>query len=320
MQLVLAPMQGLTELLFRRAYHRAYPEAFGFAISPFLPLTAGNIRDAGKKVDDVWPEVNADSMPVVPQILGRDPEGFVALSLRLNELGYSEVNWNIGCPMRRIAAKHRGSGILPHPEEVRAFLDQVVPQLPLALSVKMRLGYYDENEIDAIIPILNEYPICRVTVHPRIGKQMYGGQPRIEKFAEVYPNFRHPVAYNGDIVTVADYARIRTRFPDIDQIMIGRGALLNPLLPIQIRQSYPADFQSADMPSLSVLPTVQDFILSLVEDILALNISEQAKIRKIKEYWCLLSRPLPYAEEQTRRVLHAADLAEIRNLILLMTK
>ena len=317
--LILAPMQGLTELLFRRVFQRCYPGAFDYAVSPFLSITHGNLRDAGKKVDDVLPEFNTDSIPVVPQLLGHEVEGFVDLANRLNELGYSEVNWNMGCPMRRVAAKHRGSGILPYPNEVREILDSVVPRLKTTLSVKVRLGYLSPNEIDAIIPILNDYPLSSVTLHPRTGKQMYSGQVNIEKFAEVLPEIKHKVIYNGDICSVYDYQKIRTRFPQIKDVMIGRGALYNPLLPTMIRIEMPSDFAVGNVKT-KTMPSPQIFIKALVEDILDLEISNQAKIRKIKEYWCLLSKSIPGTEENKRKVLHASDLDAILRLITEMTK
>lgn len=318
--LILAPMQGLTELLFRRAFHRCYPYAFDYAVSPFLSITHGNLRGATVKVEDVMPEANAGLMPVVPQLLGHETEGFVELANRLNELGYSEVNWNMGCPMRRVAAKHRGSGILPYPDEVRSILDSVVPRLKTALSVKVRLGYLSPNEIDAIIPILNDYPLASVTVHPRTGKQMYSGQVNLQKFSEILPLIKHKVIYNGDVCTVFDYRRIRTHFPTVKDVMIGRGALYNPLLPALIRIECPDDFAQHAASSAASFPTAQQFIGVLVDNILQMNVSNQAKIRKIKEYWCLLSKSLPGTEERKRRLLHADDLDSILRLIDEMTK
>ena len=112
--LILAPMQGLTELMFRKVYHRCFPGALDYAISPFLSLTHGNLTEAWEKIDDVLPEPNRDSIPVIPQILGKEPVEFIDLANRLFDIGYTEINWNIGCPMRRVTAKHRGSGILPY--------------------------------------------------------------------------------------------------------------------------------------------------------------------------------------------------------------
>lgn len=311
--LILAPMQGLTELLFRKAYHSCFAGAFDYAISPFLSLTQGVIKDATKKMEDVLPESNMCSMPVVPQILGHEKDGFVDLSNRLFDLGYSEVNWNMGCPMRRVAAKHRGSGILPYPEEVSDILEYVIPRIKCNLSVKIRLGYRSSDEIDRIIPVLNAFPLKNVTVHPRIGKQMYGGVPDLEKFKRILPLINHKVIYNGDIFTTFDYKKIRELFPSVKDVMIGRGALYNPLLPMQIREQFASDYQQSPT-------TIQQFISQLMNDILAMSISDESKGRKMKEYWCLLSKALPGTEQQKRAVLHATDLEDIIRLILEIAK
>lgn len=318
--LSLAPMQGLTELLFRRVFTQCYPDAFDYAVSPFLSLTHGNLKDADKKIEDVLPELNRGSMSVIPQILGHETGEFVDLANRLSELGYDEVNWNMGCPMRRVAGKHRGSGILPYPDEVYAILSEVVPNIKCSLSVKIRLGYRNKDEIDIIIPILNDFPIKSVTIHPRIGKQMYSGIPDIEKFADILPKIKHPVIYNGDIFTVGDYIRIRTRFPQIKDVMIGRGALYNPLLPVMIKQKCPNDFVNGDSFVNVSFPSANIFVIELVDEIMKQNISDQAKTRKIKEYWCLLSKSLSGTEESKRKVLHADNLDEVRRLITDITK
>ncbi len=331
--LILAPMQGLTELLFRRAFERAFPGAFDYAVSPFISLTHGNLKDAEKKIDDVLPERNSGSMRVVPQILGREVGEFVDLANRLYDLGYEEVNWNIGCPMRRVAGKHRGSGILPYPEEVRAVLEGVVPAMRPRLSVKMRLGYRSAKEIDSIVPILNDYPLANVTIHPRIGKQMYSGTPDLTCFAEVLPMLKHKVIYNGDICSLGDYERIRRMFPTVKDVMIGRGVLYNPLLPIEIRGANTEGldgfngvngvngFEGLRVGGLEgAVGTASEFIVSMMEEIMELDVSREAKMRKMKEYWCLFGKAVRGSEERKRRVLHADCLEEVLALILEMTK
>ena len=301
--IILAPMQGLTELMFRKAYHRCFPEAIDYAVSPFLSLTHGNLADAWKKIDDVLPQDNQDSLPVIPQILGKEPIEFADLANRLYEVGYTEVNWNIGCPMRRVTAKHRGSGILPYPDEVRSILEYVVPRLKPRLSIKMRLGLNSPQEIFALIPILNDFPLASVTIHPRTGRQQYGGQVDLDTPDRVLPLVRHHVIYNGDICTLADFHRILKRYPTVTDHMIGRGILFDPLLPLRIRQDR-YHLQKSEMEQ-----TIR-FIFCLLEAIDEGDVRPLSKMRKVKEYWCLLRRSLPITEQQSLSVLHAQDYDE----------
>ena len=297
--LILAPMQGLTELMFRKVYHNCFPGALDLAISPFLSLTHGNLADAWKKIDDVLPEANQDSIPVIPQILGKEPVEFVELANRLHEIGYTEVNWNIGCPMRRVTAKHRGSGILPYPDEVRSILDYIMPRLRPALSVKMRLGLHSPDEIFNLIPILNDYPLLNITIHPRTGKQQYSGQVDLDTFEQTLPLLKHQVIYNGDLCTVADFRRLRQRFPKIQHYMIGRGILYDPLLPLKIKNNHPADLKATLL-----------FVTALSDAINQLPICEESRMRKTKEYWCLVRRSLPITEQQATAVLRAQTPSE----------
>lgn len=302
--MILAPMQGLTEVLFRRVYEECFPGAFSYAVSPFLSLTHGNLAEAWKKIDDVLPDANVRSMPVVPQILGKETQEFVELGNRLYDLGYTEINWNMGCPMRKVTGKQRGSGILPHPEMVDGILDAVIPKLRPNLSIKMRLGLRNKDEIFALIPILNRYPLASVTVHPRLGRQQYNGHPDLETFGDVLPMIDHPVIYNGDICTAADAHRILERFTKVADLMIGRGVLYRPTLPLEIAGTGNVDSEK-----------IKHFVARLMEEIDRQLPTEQSRIRKTKEYWCLIWKSLSISEMQAREVLHEQDYISVRKKI-----
>lgn len=309
MQLILAPMQGLTEVMYRRVYSHCFPEAIDSAVSPFLSLTHGNLEAACKKIDDVLPEVNTGLMPVVPQILGRETDEFVALANRLSDLGYTEVNWNIGCPVRRVAHKHRGSGILPYPQEVAEILESVLPRLKCRLSVKMRLGYADSEEIFRLIPILNQFPLASVIVHPRTGLQQYGGSVDMDTFRRVVPLLLAPVVYNGDINSVAQYMSIRQEFHKLQGIMIGRGIVRDPTLPLQIRAAegtLPSHLSTDNLPQQR-----RDMQMELLTAIAESPISMEAKTRKAKEYWCLTADGFGLDASQRRSVLLKRTFGEV---------
>ena len=300
-------MQGLTELLFRKVYEECFPHAIELSVSPFLSLTHGNLAEAWKKIDDVLPEANVGSIPVVPQILGKEPEEFILMANHLYALGYKEVNWNMGCPMRTVTAKHRGCGLMAHPDEVRTILDAVLPQLKPRLSVKVRLGLKSTDDIFRLIPVLNDYPLASVTVHPRLGRQQYNGHPDMETFSQVLPLLKAPVIYNGDILTGADARSIRQRYPQVADLMVGRGVLYRPTLPL--------DIANPDRDTSNDLRLAAHFIERLVQAILSTMPTDQARIRKIKEYWCLVWKSLPISEMQARQVLHQEKLTIVEKMI-----
>lgn len=304
--MILAPMQGLTELLFRRTYEACFPSAIDSAVAPFISLTHGPLNNP-TKLADVLPESNRGSIAVIPQLLGKEPDEFIQVANRLYDWGYSEVNWNMGCPMRMVTAKHRGCGLLPHPDEVKTILDKVIPHLSPKLSVKVRLGLKDSNEIFQIVPILNDYPLSSVTVHPRLGRQQYNGVPDLDTFARVLPLLHAPVIYNGDIVTPDDAHRILARFPSVCNLMVGRGVLYRPTLPLEIKGQIISDDER--------IQQSKHFIRQLLSSIGQSIPSEEGQIRKIKEYWCLLWHSLPISEMQAREVLREKELTTVKKNI-----
>ncbi|MFH1155366.1 MAG: tRNA-dihydrouridine synthase family protein, partial [Pseudomonadota bacterium] len=178
---------------------------------------------------------NNRNIPVIPQILGNSPEDFIHLARVIADLGYGTVNWNLGCPHSKVAKKRRGSGLLPWPDDIDAFLDAVMGKISCGLSLKVRLGRGDGSEIFRLLPVLDNYPLDEIIVHPRTGVQMYTGVADVDAFDRIRKQTRHVLVYNGDITGPGFFGTVQTRFPEIRRFMIGRGVLANPFLPSQIK-------------------------------------------------------------------------------------
>ena len=231
-EICLAPLKGLTDAIFRTTYAEFF-DGIDWSIAPFL-TTLGGARIKPSHLRQVLPENNR-RMPVVPQILSKTAAHFIAMAEVLYDLGYPTVNWNLGCPFPMVAKKGRGSGMLPDSQAVRHFLDQALPRLSGRLSIKMRLGRYQSDEIECLLPELAPYPIESIIIHPRTGAQMYGGRPDLEAFERCLTLTHHKVIYNGDILGSAGFAYLQVRFPRVTTWMVGRGVLHNPFLPAAIK-------------------------------------------------------------------------------------
>jgi len=201
-KLILAPLKGFTEAVFRNAF-AAHFDGFDGAMAPFVTAVAAG-RLAEKHIQDLLPQQNS-RMPIEPQILGNSADDFIFLARRLCEMGYPEVNWNLGCPYRPVTKKRRGSGLLPFPEQVDEFLDRTLRALPGRLSIKMRLGRNRPDEIFKLLPIFNRYPLKEITIHPRTARQMYGGVPDLDTFQGCLEQSRHRLVYNGDITDLQGF-------------------------------------------------------------------------------------------------------------------
>jgi tRNA-dihydrouridine synthase B len=232
MQICLAPLRGLTGAVFRNSYAELF-RGIDRAVAPFL-TAIGGARIKPGQLKELLPENNT-RMPVVPQILSKNADNFIFLSRVLHDLGYDTVNWNLGCPFPRVARKKRGSGLLPHPDLVDAFLEGVFSSSSVRISIKARLGRQGPDEIFALLPVFNRYPLEELILHPRTGVQMYTGRADLDTFEKCLPLCSCPLTYNGDIESKTDFDRLRMRFPTTTTWMIGRGVLRNPFLPAIIK-------------------------------------------------------------------------------------
>lgn len=230
--LELAPLHGVTNRIYRDTFARHFPD-FDGAMAPFI-LSVGSPGMKASHYKDLDSEYT-NRLPVIPQVMSANAEEFVHTGLVLSELGYNEVNWNLGCPYPMVTKKKRGAGLLPYPELVRRFLDAVCNTINVRISVKLRLGLNDRDEILRILPVLNEFPLSRIIIHPRVATQLYGGDVDIDGFERARDISRHKIVYNGDITSVVSFDKLQRRFPGINEWMIGRGAIANPLLPGQIK-------------------------------------------------------------------------------------
>jgi tRNA-dihydrouridine synthase len=231
--LVLAPLRGFTDFIFRNAFCRHF-DGFDSALAPFISAVSAD-RCSPAQLEDLLPENNR-RLPVVPQIMTNQAPDFLSLARLLGDVGYDIVNWNLGCPYPMVAKKKRGCGLLPYPELVDAFLDHVCAEIPGRISIKMRLGRYQANEIERLVPVLNRYPLAEVIIHPRTGKQMYTGELDLDAFETCMTAIRHRIIFNGDLRSLERFRAAAGRFgAGVAGWMIGRGALIDPFLPAAIK-------------------------------------------------------------------------------------
>lgn len=232
MQFLCAPMEGVTGDLFRQAQRQTFPAADSY-YTPFLSPTA-NRTFSPRELREIDPAHNA-GIHVVPQLMGHCAEDFLWMAGRLADMGYDEVNFNLGCPSNTVTAKKKGAGLLTEPELLRQFFDDVFAACPLPVSVKTRLGKTTAEGFPALLELYNDYPIRELIVHPRVQADQYHGQPDLDAFAYALAHSRAPVCYNGDLFDAPAVHAFQARFPAVERIMLGRGLAANPGLIGQLR-------------------------------------------------------------------------------------
>lgn len=227
-----APMQGYTDWAYRQI-HAKYAGGIDTYYTPFIRWEKGDVRN--KDITDILPQNNT-GLHLVPQIICGTADDLNRLSDIIAGQGYSEIDINMGCPAPMQTKLHRGSGILPHPDRVDTLLREIEARSDIRYSVKMRLGFENKDDWQQILPILNDAPLSHITIHPRIGTQMYKGNVDMESFSEFTDKCTHPLIYNGDILTLNQMQRLETLYPTIAGIMIGRGLLFRPTLASEYTQ------------------------------------------------------------------------------------
>jgi len=298
----LAPLHGFTDVTFRNVYQRHY-SGIDVAISPFIPLTQGE-KGVIRKAKDVCPEWN--KMPVIPQLLGNDPFLFILSAKVLTNWGYEKLNWNLGCPVNGICRKKRGSGLLPFPEIIRDILEKTIPKIEQKLSIKIRLGSQNINEVFNLIPVLNDFPLDYIIVHPRLASQMYEGEVHHTEFSKCLPLFKHEIIYNGDIFTLTDYKKIKHLHPTITKWMIGRGIFSNPELPELIKNNNLFPVKNTNEHFLT-------FILDYYDEVYKLKKNEVLTINKIKDLWKFISFRFENSLQIYNEISHLNSLEKIKN-------
>ncbi len=240
-KLISSPLQGFTDFRFRNAFHKFFGGIDVF-YAPYIRFN-GKLEIKQSYQLDLAPENNL--VPeLIPQVMTADPDEFLLAANYIKSLGYTELNWNLGCPYPMVTKRGMGSGLICNHEQIDLILDRVHRETDVTISMKMRLGYEETTEILEAFETLKKYPLKNIAIHARTGKQLYKGGVHLDAFQDCIDAAPHILYYNGDITSVDAFTDRRERFSSINHFMIGRGLIADPWLPHMIQhdlRDYPVD-------------------------------------------------------------------------------
>ena len=298
----MAPMEGITNHIYRRAYHRFYHPMDKY-FTPFISAKPGK-QLSFKEICEVSPDTN-EGLTVVPQILSNNAEDFIHTALLLKEdYGHTEVNLNLGCPSGTVTAKGKGAGFLAEPERLDAFLYRIYSSLDMKISIKTRIGTHYEEDWDYLLKIYEKYPISELIIHPRIQTDMYKGKPRLAAFQRAQKCLSIPLCYNGDLNSVKAYQNFTEKFPDTQIFMYGRGLISNPCLVSMIR-----DHQTPDKKILKA------FHNQIYEDYQKLLSGEKNILFRMKELWSYMAPTFTNYEKYAKKIKKSQHLSEYESAV-----
>jgi len=227
---VLAPMEGVTDVIFRQVIAKAgRPDVFFTEFTNVSSFASEKGRENALERLAVAPT----DAPIIAQIWGKNPAHFAELAGELEGLGFAGLDINMGCPDRHVNAAGGGAAMIRTPDLAVECLRQARAATNLPVSVKTRLGYTEVNEYRDWLPVLLEEKPAALTVHLRTRKEMskvpahFGLIPDILGLCRAFSP-QTKLIINGDIKDLAAVRELSGKYPQVDGWMIGRGVFENP--------------------------------------------------------------------------------------------
>lgn len=295
MRYYFAPLEGVTDGIYRRLHHKYFPGVDVY----FMPFFSPTIhRSLTHKEDRDLPMADSVPFAAVPQVLTKVAGDFLWAAQVCLDRGYGELNLNAGCPSGTVVSKGKGSGLLRDMDALDRFLDAIFSKTPLPVSVKTRLGLENPDEFPALLEIYNRYPIKELTIHPRVRKQFYDGNVDMDMFRYAWENSPNPLCYNGDIRSLADVKGLEAEFPGLRSVMIGRGLIADPGM-----LSGTADKQA--------LEAFMDELLTTYTEVFG---SSRNAMFRLKENWGFLHTRFEGSDKLWKRLRKTTDVNEFQSI------
>jgi tRNA-dihydrouridine synthase len=305
-----APLEGITNSIYRNAFHNFFHPMDKYFTPFFVPSQRGL---SSKDLKELLPDQN-EGLYLVPQLLTNRSEHFIRAAQQLQGLGYQEVNLNLGCPSGTVVSKKRGAGFLTDPSELERFLDEIFSVSDLGISIKTRIGLKSADEFEVLLELFNAYPLSELIIHPRIQTDYYRDRPNLEVYRSALSESKHPVVYSGDLFTAKQVHTFHASFPQTKALMLGRGLIANPGLMEQVALGTPLTKEK--------LWAFHEYLYLRYQEVL---FGTKPLLHKMKELWhymiCLFRESSKHAKRlrkaQTTLEYEAAVSAIFRDLSLL---
>ncbi len=297
-----APLEGMTGYRYRRIHARHFPGIDRY-YSPFVVTRDGGIMK-DKELQDILPENNSGIF-LVPQLLTNIAENFLQASGQMKELGYREVNLNLGCPSGTVTGKGRGAGLLRWEKrgQLQKFLDEIYAHTEVAISVKTRIGWDDPEDFPDLLQLFNEYPIRELIIHPRTRQEFYQGSVHRDIFTFAYEHSKNQVCYNGDLRNMEDIRQLLQEYPDLQSVMIGRGLIADPGLVSRL-QGRPVTKEQFREFYEDLFHTYQEWLSG-----------DTPLLHKMKELWIFMAESFTNPEPYLKKIKKTRSLAECQRVV-----
>jgi nifR3 family TIM-barrel protein len=291
--LILAPMAGITDTVFRRFIRRL--GGCGLIMTEFVS-SEGMLRGNLKSQRFLY--YTEEERPITAQIFGAEPERLAEAATVIEDLGFDLVDLNLGCPAKKVV-KCGGSGLLRDLGLLEAIFRKIRAAVTIPFTCKIRIGWSDDEIV--AVPVARLAERCGVeaiAVHGRTRLQGYSGRARWDVIAQVKNAVRIPVIGNGDVFT-PEAARALYEQTSCDAVMIGRAAPTNPWIFRQIAEYFQTGYysQAGDADRYEL---IRDYYSMLVRE------SIPGSIGKMKQFASWFTHGVRNGSELRRQIQSAA--------------
>lgn len=309
MNLYLAPLEGVTGYVFRMGIEKYFCGGIDKYFAPFIEPHTKKVMS--KKELRELDAGNNQGIYLVPQILTKSGEDFLRLEEYLSELGFKEVNLNLGCPSQTVVSKGKGAGFLKNPQALDDFLEEIFKYKKGKISIKTRLGMENTKEFAELLEIYNKYPMEELIIHPRLRIDYYKNSPDIESFFYAIEKTTNPLCYNGDIKSPKDYEELLQGIKStpkgkekVKALMLGRGMVADPSL---VRQIKGGETMSEE--------ELVSFLQWEEAEMKTYMSGDKPVLFHLKELWTYLQKTVKLDEKVYKKLLKSKTLREYHEIL-----
>ena len=296
MNIYFAPLEGLTDNVYRTLHQKYFPGIRKYYTPFFSPTVHRSLTPREERELSVVGDLRAE---VVPQVLTKNPEDFLWFASVAAERGYKDIILNLGCPSGTVFSKGKGSGMLRDLDGLDRFLCEIFRTSPLPISVKTRLGIHSAEEFPQLLTILNQYPIYELILHPRVQEQFYKGAPDMDSFSLCAAESKAPVCYNGNLSSLKDIEKIQEAYTSCESYMVGRALIADP---------------GMFSPGGTDRQTLSEFMEALTEEYIRTFGSEKNAMFRLKENWFYLLSKFERSEKLGKSLRKTTNLSEFKTI------